>query len=214
MKQLLSLLTVGALFGLSVFAQEGPKADLFFGYSFVRYNSAQTIPAFTANGGLGTFAWNFTDHLGVEAELGGYHNGNINGYQFDTTTFSYLFGPRFSWGRHKTFDPYIHTLFGGQNASTSISSSSILVVSPPIVGTTTPTRYSASTNSFAMAIGGGLDIKLSHWATLRPIQLDYYLSRLEAPDVTEPIGTTSPRARNQNNLRYAAGILFTFGGPQ
>ena len=35
-------------------AQDVPGADLFFGYSFIRHNSAQTIPAFTANGGIGT----------------------------------------------------------------------------------------------------------------------------------------------------------------
>lgn len=216
MKKILCVLTLAVLSpGLSMYAQEGPKADLFFGYSFVRYNSAQTIPAFTANGAIGTFAWNFTDNLGVEAQLGGIHNGNVNSYQFDTTAFQYLFGPRLSWGRHKTIDPYIHTLFGGQNTSTSISSSSILVVSPPIYpGTTPPARYSAATNNFAMAIGGGLDIKLSKLLTLRPIQLDYYLTRIEAIDVTVPVGASAPRARNQNNLQYAAGIAFNFGGAQ
>jgi len=213
MKKILCLITLGGLFGLSVYAQEGPNADLFFGYSFLRYNSAQTIPAFTANGGLGTFAWNFSDHIGVEAELGGYHNGNIHDYQLDTTTFSYLFGPRISYGRSKRIDPYIHALFGGQNLSTSISSKSILVVNPPIyTGSTPPARYSVATNAFAMAVGGGLDIKLSKVLTLRPAQIDYYLTRFEAPDFTLPPGTTSPTARNQNNFRYAAGIAFNFGG--
>lgn len=65
-----------------------------------------------------------------------------------------------------------------------------------------------------MAAGGGLDIKLSHTITFRPIQLDYYLTRVEAPDVTLPPGESTARARNQNNLRCAAGIEFTFGGPQ
>lgn len=194
-------------------AQPAPQADLFFGYSFLRYNSAQTIPAFTANGGIGTFAWDFNNHIAMEAELGGYHNGNVHDYQFDTTTFSYLFGPRLSLARSRTIDPYVHTLFGGQYGTTSISSSSILVTNPLIVtGATPPARYTASTNTFAMAVGGGLDIKLSRTVILRPIQLDYYLTRFEAPDVTQPPGTTSPRARNQNNLRYAAGIAFNFGG--
>ena len=193
-------------------AQEVPKADLFFGYSFLRYNSAQTIPAFTANGGIGTFAWNFNDHIAMEAELGGYHNGNVNGFQFDSTSFSYLFGPRFSLGRHKTFDPYIHTLFGGQNFSTSIAQSSILIVNPLSTTKLSNGRYQTSTNAFAMAAGGGIDVKLSRRFILRPVQVDYYLSRLEAPSVTEPPGTAPPRARNQNNFRYAAGIAFNFGG--
>jgi len=214
MRKNLCLLTLGTLFGLSVYAQEGPRADLFFGYSFLRYNSAQTIPAFTANGGLATFAWNFNNHLAVEAELGGYHNGNVNNYSFDSTSFSYLFGPRISYGRSKRIDPYIHVLFGGQNASSSISKSSILVVNPLTASSNSSGLYSAATNAFAMAAGGGLDIKLSKLITLRPIQLDYYLTRFEVPNVTLPAGSTAPSARNQNNLRYAAGIQFTFGGPQ
>jgi hypothetical protein len=211
MKRVLCLLTLGSICGLCAFAQEGPKADLFFGYSFLRYNSAQTIPAFTANGGIGTFAWNFNNHIAMEAELGGYHNGNVNNYQFDTTSFSYLFGPRFSWGRSKRWDPYIHTLFGGQNASTSIAEGSVLVVNPLSTEKLHDGRYQTATNSFAMSIGGGLDIKLSKSFTLRPVQADYYLTRFEVPDVTEPIGTTNARARSQHDFRYAAGIAFNFG---
>jgi len=194
-------------------AQDVPKADVFFGYSFLRFNSAQTIPAFTANGGLGTLAWDINNHVALEAELGGYHNGNVNNYHFDTTTFNYLFGPRLSLGRSRTIDPYFHILWGGQYATTSIASNSILVTNPLIApGATPPERYKTSTNSFAMAVGGGLDIKLSHSVVLRPIQADYFLTRFEAPDVTQPPGTTNPRARNQNNFRYAAGIAFNFGG--
>jgi hypothetical protein len=209
-KKSLSLLALGALFVGSMYAQEGPKADLTFGYSFLRYNSAQTIPAFTANGGIGTFGWNFTDHIALEAELGGYHNGNVNNYQFDTTTFSYLFGPRISYGRARKIDPYFHILFGGQNASTSIAKGSILVVNPLASGA----RYSQATNSWAMAVGGGIDIRMTKSLTLRPAQIDYYLTRFEAINVTVPPGTTVPSARNQNNFRYAAGIQLTFGGTQ
>jgi opacity protein-like surface antigen len=206
-----TILTLLLLFSCAGFvaAQDVPKVDLLFGYSFLRYNSAQTIPAFTANGGIGTLGFNFNNHFGLEAELGGYHNGNVNNYQFDSTTFSYLFGPRISYGRSKKIDPYIHVLWGGQHASTSIAADSILVVNPLL--TSSNGRYKVSTNTFAMAAGGGLDIKLSRKITLRPVQIDYYLTRFEAPDVTVPPGT-SPRARNQNNLRYAAGLQFNFGG--
>jgi hypothetical protein len=212
MKKILYLLPVGMLFGMSLYAQEGvPKADLFIGYSFLRYNSAQTIPAFTANGGIGTFAWNFNRYIALEAELGGYHNGNVNNYQFDTTSFTYLFGPRVSLGRQRRFDPYLHILFGGQDLSTSISKSSILVVNPH---TTSSNRYVADQNTFAMAVGGGFDIRLGRMFTLRPAQIDYYMTRFEAPSVTEPIGTTVATARSQHDFRYATGIAFNFGGSQ
>jgi opacity protein-like surface antigen len=197
------LITLGLIFGFCAYAADGPQADVFLGYSFLRYNSAQTIPAFTANGGIGTFGWNFTRHIGLEAEFGGYHNGNVNNHQFDTTTFSYLFGPRLSWGRTKTIDPYVHVLFGGQSAHTSICC---------VGGVPGGTRFSADQNNFAMAAGGGLDIKISRRLLLRPIQLDYYLTRFEAPNLSNPTGPTSNR--NQNNLRFAAGVAFNFGGAQ
>src|SRR5262249_12427986 len=197
MKRLVFLLALGSI-SWRCYAADGPKADLFLGYSFLRYNSAQTIPAFTANGGIGTFGWNFTPHFALEAEIGGYHNGNINNHEFDTTTFSYLFGPRISMHRARTVDPYIHGLFAGQEASTSICCQ---VVRSGGVTTTTNNRISRDQNNFAMAAGGGLDIKIARSILVRPIQLDYYLTRFEAVDVNNPTGPTSNR--NQNNLRFA-----------
>jgi len=186
-------------------AQDVPKADLFFGYSFLRANSARNIPAFSNNGGLGTLAWNFNNHVGAEFEFGGYHNGNIHDVQFDTTEMTYLFGPRFSLGRSRRVDPYIHTLFGGVHLTSSLP---VTLVPTPVSTQATTTRIAASQDAFAMALGGGLDIKLNHHVTIRPIQLDYLMTRLE--DFGQS-GQPSQN-RNQHNLRYAGGILFTFGG--
>jgi opacity protein-like surface antigen len=170
--------------------------DLFLGYSFLRANSARDIPAFTNNGGLGTIAFDFNRHIGVEAEFGGYHNGNIHDIQFDTTEFTYLFGPRISYGRRKRVDPYVHILFGGIHASSSVKDPT-----NPLV------RLSTSQDAFAMAVGGGLDIRVSRAIAFRPIQLDYVLTRIQ------DLGLQGPSEnRNQNNLRYAAGFKFMFGG--
>ena len=199
MKTTLSILSLGLTLGLGVYAQDAPKADLFLGYSFLRANSARNIPAFTNNGGVGTFAWNFSSYVAFEAEFGGYHNGNIHNIQFDTTEMTYLFGPRFSVNRGRNVMPYVHTLFGGIHLTTSLPVS----VSPggPV------TRLAASQDNFAMALGGGLDIKVHKRFLLRPIQLDYLMTRLE--DFGQS-GQPSQN-RNQHNLRYAAGIAFTFG---
>jgi len=206
------VLTVLLLGAIGAMAQDTPKADLFFGYSFLRYNSAQTVPAFTANGGIGTLGFNVNDHVGLEVELGGYHNGNINNYHFDNTTFSFLFGPRLSAGRSKKVDPYFHVLFGGQHGASSIAADSILVVNPVVNAPSTSGRYKGSQTTFAMAVGGGIDIKLGKAVTFRPVQVDYYLTRFEAPEVVVPADSNLKTARNQNNFRYAAGIMFTFGG--
>jgi hypothetical protein len=51
-----------------------------------------------------------------------------------------------------------------------------------------------------------LDIKLSKSVSFRPIQLEYFLTLLQ--------NFRSGTDNNQNNLRYSAGINFTFGGAQ
>jgi hypothetical protein len=205
MKKTLSVLTAAVTCGLGVYAQDAPKADLFLGYSFLRANSARNIPAFTNNGGLGTFAYNFTHNLAFEAEFGGYHNGNIHNIQFDTTEMTYLFGPRFSSSRAKTVIPYGHLLFGGIHLTTSLP----VTLVPTPVGTpvTTTTRVGASQDTFAMAVGGGLDLRLGKGFMIRPIQFDYVLTRLEDFGLS---GLPSEN-RNQHNLRYAAGVVFNFG---
>jgi len=206
MKRILGLFTVGVLSGLSTFAQDTAKVDLFLGYSMLRANSAQDIPAFQIHGGAGTLAINFNQYLAAEFEFGGYHNGNINNYQFDTTALTYVVGPRISLGRSKMYDPYLHALFGGTRFTSSIAVA-------PTTGTgtsDTTNRLEASQNSFAMAIGGGLDTQLGKHVLARLIQLDYFLTRLEAPSTTNLSGPTSNR--NQNNFRLSAGIVFNFGG--
>jgi hypothetical protein len=207
MKHLLTILTLTCFAGVCMAADDFPQADLFFGYSFLRYNSAQNIPAFTANGGVGTLAWNFTKHFAMEGELGGYHNGNVNNHQFDTTTFSYLFGPRLSLGRARTIDPYVHALFGGQYGTTSIAVPPLAL--QPLPGTPAlPNRIGANQNSFAWVIGGGLDLKLTKMIVLRPVQFDYYQTHFSSPDTTAPFTVHS---RTQHDLRYAAGVAFNFG---
>src|SRR3982751_1010294 len=99
MKAVTWLMTLSLLLIAGVSAQDSPKADLFLGYSFLRANSARNIPAFTANGGAGTLGFNLNNHIGLEAEFGGYHNGNIHDIELDTTMMTYLFGPRISLGR-------------------------------------------------------------------------------------------------------------------
>jgi hypothetical protein len=197
-----------AFAGLLV-AQEVPKADLFLGYSFVRNNSVPPISAYTSTGGLGGFAWNFNEHVAGEAQLGGYHSGNVEQAQFATTTFDYLFGLRISVGRTKTVDPWGHALAGGQAAWNSVAVNSPLVINPLAAPMPPVSRYNTSQNAFAAAVGAGLDLRLSRHILCRPLQIDYLRSKFAGINVTVPSGING--SRFLNNVRYAAGIVFTFG---
>ena len=186
---------LGLLFVSSVVvnAQEKaptPQVEVGFTYGFARVNPGGNAADFTQNGGSGQVEYNINRVVGLVADLGAYHNGEINGFQVDNTTFTYLFGPRFNW-RMSRFTPYVQTLVGGARFSASYDPT---MAAPPVAG---------HQNGFATAIGGGLDIALTHSISLKPIQLEYLMTQVPLP--------FSQINHTENNLRYSAGVVLRFG---
>ncbi len=175
-KVMLSLLAFVSLFGAVANAQEpGPKFDVFAGYSYVRANpsSSSTLVGFNLNGGSASVAYNVTSWLSGVADFGGYHTSNLSPIDVDGT---FLFGPRVSYRRFHRITPFGQVLFGVVHNRTS------------------------GQTPFAMAIGGGLDYRLSEHFAVRPAQVDYLLTRFDE----------FLTARTQNNLRVSTGIVFRF----
>lgn len=211
MQKILAITVLILLCGGAFAADDHPKAEAFFGYTYTRVNSASNVPAFSANGGTGAVSVNFSKHVGFVSEIGAVHNGNISDVHLDTTLTSFLFGPRFSL-RYSRVNPFFHVLAGGVHAGTSSAVSAIPVATPPIFVPGAPTippgqavtlRAVASQTAFAWAPGGGIDIKMSKHVSFRPIQLDYYMMRLQ--------NLRSNEDNNQHCLRYMAGFNFTLG---
>jgi hypothetical protein len=209
MKKGCVIVTAVLLFALAAAAQDIPKYETFLGYTYVRANSATNIPAFSANGAGGQFAYNFNHWLGAVADLGAVHNGNIGGHIVDNTTANFLFGPRVSL-RYSNIRPYFQVLWGGVYLAASSRVNAILADppallpgEPPIPGQPITARLVAQQTAFAMTAGGGLDIKISKVISFRPIGLDYYLTRLQ--------NLRTQGDNSQNNLRYTAGINFNLG---
>jgi opacity protein-like surface antigen len=215
MKNSMTIIGVALLFALTASAQESPRMETFLGYTYVRANSATNVPAFSSNGGSGQFVYNFNQWLGAVADLGAVHNGNIRGAKLDSTFANFLLGPRLTLRQSDRIIPYFQVLWGGIYAATSTHVDVVLPpgVSQPIVlpgqGTVDnleqafSARVVSSQTAFAMTAGGGLDIKISKHMTFRPIGVDYYLTRLR--------NLRSATDNSQNNLRYTAGLNFTFG---
>lgn len=176
--------------------------ETFLGYTYVRATSGTDVPSFIANGGSGQFVYNFNTWLGGVADLGGVHNANTGGLRIDHTIANFLFGPRISlW--FPRLRPYMQVLFGGVYATVS-TPVDVLAATPPIVpGQPITARVGAAQTAFAMTAGGGLDIKVNKYVMFRPVGLDYYMTRLQ--------NLRTPGDNNQNNLRYTAGVNFTFG---
>ncbi len=202
-----------SLFAIAAVAQDVPRTELFVGYTYVRINEGPSnVPSVSANGGGGQFAVNFGKWFGFVTDIGAVHNGNVGGYNFDTTMTNFMFGPRISIRKHSRVTPYFQTLFGGVHSSNSYPVT--LPPGTPVVTpfATTPSqnllnatslRVSASQTAFAFATGGGLDIKINKSVSFRAVELDYYLTRLQS--------YRTGSDNNQNNIRVSTGLNFTFG---
>jgi opacity protein-like surface antigen len=184
LRVVVSLIAVLSFFGVSAHAQDTPKIDVFAGYSYVRENpSTSGVGSFSLNGGSASIAYNANSWLSGVADFGGYHNGDILGTHVDGTLSTYLIGPRVSYRRSDRITPFGEVLFGVARASASVLGAS------------------GSTNAFAMTVGGGVDYKLTDHFAIRPVKVDYLLTRFNE------FGSNT---QSQNNLRVSTGIVFRF----
>ena len=189
MKRSLLLLAFCMVGSVAAVAQETvptPVAEVGMTYSYITTMPGGGAPSFGSQGGSGTFIYNISKAIGVVADLGGYHNGDDA--NFDPTTFSYLFGPRFSLRKSSRFTPYVQALVGGARVSTSLVDAN---TGNPIVQ-----------NGFAAAFGGGLDVRVTNHIAVKPFQIEYLMTQV--PNIWSANNT-------QNNIRYSAGLVFRFG---
>ena len=201
------------LCGTATFAQEEvQRIELFGEYSYLRFNP--TVPQLrnrSFNGGGGGATFNITNYLGIKAELMGYGStsfsttiaspiatpkGTIPAGTFNSqgNMFTYLFGPVVKFPTSR-FTPFGEILFGGSNSNGYANLSKAIVAGGGTI------NASGTQHPFTMAVGGGLDININHNFALRPVEVDYVLTRY-----TNPFTNTN----NQNNFRYTAGFIFKF----
>jgi opacity protein-like surface antigen len=184
-KLVVSLLAFLSFFGVAAQAQDTPKVDIFAGYSYFRENpSTSGVSSFRLNGGSASVAYNANSWVSGVADFGGYHSGNILNTGASGTLSTYLFGPRVSYHHSGRLTPFGEVLFGVAHASANIGGG-----------------ISGSDNAFAMTVGGGLDYKLTDHFAIRPVKVDYLMTRFSE---------TGTSAQTQNNLRVSTGIVFRF----
>jgi opacity protein-like surface antigen len=175
-------------------AQRIQGMEIFGGYAYLRDNLSSTYSPFylsptrfgsdfPLNGWQASVTENATDWLGLTQEFGGFYGTErLQGLDNHFSMFSILSGPRFSYPRLKGVTPFAHALFGYEQTKLSLPGSNLSVTS----------------TSYAMALGGGMDVKVSRHMAIRLFQADYFLTR--------DFGSS------QNNLRFSAGVVFRFGG--
>ena len=186
MRKFVYLVGLFVLASLPAVAQEKGSKDVSVEYSYFRANPATPgFPSFHANGGFVSVALNPRTWYGFAGEFGDNHVGQVGATSVDTNLVTYMFGPQLYFHPFGRFMPFAHELFGGAHSSS--------------IGFGIP----GSRNSFAMALGGGVDMPLKgHWS-VRFGPIDYLLTEFHEP-------TGGGGRRTQNNMRVSGGVRWRF----
>jgi opacity protein-like surface antigen len=188
--------TIGAFlcFVLASIAQsQSLPRDIGVRYSEqVSNGPAGTCGCFTLGGAAADLNWGVKhfkagkiDYLGLVADAGVEHTGNVNGAGYGLTLTTATFGPRVVLRPIGKVRPFAQTLFGLAHGTGSQF---------PQNGSLVP-----SATSFALNLGAGADYSLNKRISVRLLQLDYLRTAL-------PNNSTNW----QNNFGIGAGFALHF----
>jgi len=141
----------------------------------IPYNGVSTelVANVTPHVGLVTnFAATFANTDFVDALTGRTFHARVSRYTL-------LFGPRYNWRNSSPFIPYAHALFGVARYQAKFRNGDF-------------TCPDTSDTAFAMALGGGLDIRAGNHVDIRAAQVDYL-----------PVFFSHKR---EDGLRFTAGV--------
>ena len=195
MKKLVGILSLVFLMAGVAVAQDFPRVEVFGGYQFLRASQgaagddegfSQMFHGWSASGVV-----NINKYFGVEGVLTGVYgdfydiDGEPDNPDIDVNArihnYSYMFGPRLAV-RSNRVTGFAHFLLGGSRMSISAAASD------PNAG--------MSSNDFAWAIGGGVDINVIKNFAVRPAQFDFGQIRSDMDNV--------------NLVGYSAGVVVKF----
>jgi opacity protein-like surface antigen len=189
-----------------------PKIEVFAGYSAlgeinsgrIDFGSTASISAnyATPTGFETSVTGNFSKHFGIKGDFSA-HLSNESGRgpltactptcitatqdsRLKTRLYNFLAGPEFKARNSTRFTPFAHALAGVAHTSATFTST----------GPTLNFLLKKSDNSFAMALGGGLDIRAGKRVSFRG-SLDY-----------NPVFTRDSGRDRRDLVRISAGFLF------
>ena len=175
-------------------AQDQPKVSVFGGYQYLNLDT-KGGDRLNFNGWDADVAFHATKNVSFVGDISGvYKSETMTDPVLGTVTgklrlYNYLFGPRFSFGEGKV-TPFAEALFGIGHAT--------------IGGDVSGVSASLSSNGFAMALGGGIDINANKHFAVRAVKFDYLMNHVSA----DSFGFSA--SENLNNYRIATGVVFKF----
>ena len=190
---------------------EYPKVEAFIGYSALgeansrgfRFGPSASVGGNYAAGGFEvSVIRNFSKHVGLKGDFSAHFN-NASGRspitgctpacttatqdnQFKTRVYNFLVGPEFKARNHTRFTPFVYALAGVAHTSATFTTS----------GPTFNLLLKNNNNSFAMALGGGLDIRATKRVSVRA-SMDY-----------NPVFVHDSTSGTRDLARFSLGVLF------
>ena len=191
---------------------EYPKFEVFAGYSAlgeangpgISFAPNSSVPAnFNANAGFETsIIGNFRKWVGLKGDFSAHFNNEsahglltfcdpacttaTQDFQLTTRVYNFLAGPEFKARNSTRFTPFAHVLGGVAHTSATFTTP----------GPTLNLLLKKSDNSFAMALGGGLDIRASKRVSFRAM-MDY-----------NPVFVNDSTTGRRDFVRFSLGVLF------
>jgi opacity protein-like surface antigen len=191
---------------------EYPKVEVFVGYSALgEANSrgisfgpnASVAANYSAEPGFETsIIGNFRKRFGIKGDFSAHFNNEsgsgpitactpacttvTQNFQLKTRVYNFLAGPEFKARNSTRFTPFAHALGGVAHTSATFTTP----------GPTLNLLLKKSDNSFAMALGGGLDIRASKRVSFRAL-MDY-----------NPVFVNDSTSGTRDFVRLSLGVLF------
>ena len=178
---------------VAALAQVAPRVEVFGGYQLVDSYGDQGetgSTGFVLNGWNASVSGYYNRYFGLTVDVAGSYATPtvvlppVGGIPVSTHLYTFTGGPVIRIANPSRYQPFIHALFGEAHV---LGSASIARAGGSVSG---------SNNGFAVALGGGLDIKVSPLIGIRPVQLDFLQTHVG--------GST------ENNIRYSAGVVLRF----
>lgn len=170
---------------------------------FELLNNERYVPAYGFEANVTRY---FSKHVGISGDVSGYykrgHNFRIatSLFKADHSIYHFMAGPKAKFLNDHRASVFLHALGGVARTSVSYRE-----VTP-----TNPVTANDSSTRFAMALGGGVDLRISKRVSARVFQMDWIPMLGKDRRVTANDGTVVDimgRAQS-GNFRLSAGLVF------
>lgn len=222
-KFLLSILCLLVL-AATAMAQSDKRVEFFAGYSNLQAEGINdpndpTDPSgnfFERRSGLHGFEVAATGFLnkgfGITGDFS-FHQDEDSDTNGSTTakasfrTMYFMGGPSLKLRNASRLEPFVHALVGGAHNRIEFRTTT------PVTGGTQTVSFDSGKTDFAMALGGGLDIRLGDKFSLRAFKVEWapiFLSD-RSINVLSSAGAITPfrlEGQRQDNLRLSVGLVF------